>query len=68
MVSLVMGTLENIFGYEAMEALATEEAEHLLESNPEFVSKVILRHAHPSATQRYLWKITDLEAGRWIEK
>jgi len=33
----------------------------------EIVSKVILRHAHLSTTQRYLGKITDLEAMRWIE-
>ena len=63
-----MGTLENIFGYEAMEALATEEAEHLLESNPEFVSKVILRHAHLAIAQRYLWKITVFETGRGYRK
>jgi integrase len=33
----------------------------------EIVSKVILRHAHLSTTQRYLGKVTDLEAIRWIE-
>jgi len=33
----------------------------------EIVSKIILRHAHLSTTQRYLGKITDLEAIRWIE-
>ena len=32
----------------------------------EIVSKVILRHAH-LATQRYLGKVTDVEAIRWIE-
>ena len=31
------------------------------------VSKVILRHAHLSTTQRYLGKVTDVEAIRWIE-
>jgi len=33
----------------------------------EIVSKVVLRHAHLSTTQRYLGKVTDLEAIRWIE-
>ena len=33
----------------------------------EIVSKVILRHAHLSTTQRYLGKVTDIEAMRWIE-
>ena len=33
----------------------------------EIVSKVILRHAHLSTTQRYLGKVTDVEAIRWIE-
>jgi hypothetical protein len=33
----------------------------------EIVSKVILRHAHNSTTQRYLGKVTDVEAIRWIE-
>jgi hypothetical protein len=33
----------------------------------EIVSKVILRHAHLSTTQRYLGKFTDVEAMRWIE-
>ena len=33
----------------------------------EIVSKVILRHANLSTTQRYLGKITDVEAMRWIE-
>jgi len=33
----------------------------------EIVSKVILRHANLSTTQRYLGKITDFEAMRWIE-
>jgi integrase len=33
----------------------------------EIVSKVILRHAHLATTQRYLGKVTDLEAIRWIE-
>ena len=31
------------------------------------VSKVIMRHAHLSTTQRYLGKVTDIEAMRWIE-
>jgi len=31
------------------------------------VSKVILRHADLSTTQRYLGKVSDLEAIRWIE-
>jgi integrase len=33
----------------------------------EIVSKVIMRHAHLSTTQRYLGKVTDVEAIRWIE-
>jgi integrase/recombinase XerD len=33
----------------------------------EIVSKVILRHSNLSITQRYLGKVTDLEAMRWIE-
>jgi integrase/recombinase XerD len=33
----------------------------------EIVSKVILRHANLSTTQRYLGKISDTEATRWIE-
>jgi integrase/recombinase XerD len=33
----------------------------------EFVSKVILRHADLSTTQRYLGKVNDTEAIRWIE-
>ena len=33
----------------------------------EIVSKVILRHANLSMTQRYLGKITDSEAIRWID-
>jgi integrase len=32
----------------------------------EIVSKVILRHANLSTTQRYLGKISDTEAMRWI--
>jgi integrase/recombinase XerD len=31
------------------------------------VSKVILRHANLSTTQRYLGKVSDTEAMRWIE-
>ncbi len=34
----------------------------------EIVSKVILRHANLSTTQRYLGKVTDAEAIRWIER
>ena len=33
----------------------------------EIVSKVILRHADLSTTQRYLGKVNDAEAIRWIE-
>ena len=33
----------------------------------EIVSKIVLRHAHLSTTQRYLFKISDLEALKWIE-
>ena len=31
------------------------------------MSKVILRHSNLSTTQRYLGKISDSEATRWIE-
>jgi integrase len=33
----------------------------------EIVSKVILRHANLSTTQRYLWTVSDVEAMRWID-
>ncbi len=33
----------------------------------EIVSKVILRHTNLSTTQRYLGKVTDTEAIRWID-
>ncbi len=33
----------------------------------EIVSKVILRHSNLSTTQRYLGKVSDTEAMRWIE-
>jgi len=33
----------------------------------EIVSKVILRHANLSTTQRYLGKVSDTEAMRWID-
>ena len=33
----------------------------------EIVSKVILRHTNLSTTQRYLEKVTDTEAIRWID-
>ncbi len=33
----------------------------------EIISKVILRHSNLSTTQRYLGKISDDEAGKWIE-
>ena len=33
----------------------------------EIVSKIILRHADLSTTQRYLGKVNDSEAVRWIE-
>ena len=33
----------------------------------EIVSKVILRHANLATTQRYLRKVGDIEAIRWIE-
>ena len=33
----------------------------------EIVSKIILRHTNLSTTQRYLGKISDVEALRWIE-
>jgi integrase/recombinase XerD len=33
----------------------------------EIVSKVIMRHAHLSTTQRYLCKVTEGEVMRWIE-
>jgi len=33
----------------------------------EVVSKVILRHSNLSITERYLDKITDVEAMKWID-
>jgi len=33
----------------------------------EIVSKVILRHANLSTTERYLGKISDVEAMKWID-
>ena len=33
----------------------------------EIVSKVILRHSNLSTTQRYLGKVSDEEAIRWVE-
>jgi len=33
----------------------------------EIVSKVILRHANLSPTQRYLGTVSDVEAMRWID-
>ena len=33
----------------------------------EIVSKIILRHSNLSITQRYLGKVSDTEAMRWIE-
>ena len=34
----------------------------------EIVSKILLRHSNLSTTQRYLGKISDVEAMRWIDK
>jgi integrase len=33
----------------------------------EIVSKIVLRHSNLATTQRYLGKVTDIEAMRWIE-
>jgi integrase len=33
----------------------------------EIVSKIILRHSNLSTTQRYLGKVNDTEAMRWID-
>jgi integrase len=33
----------------------------------EIISKIILRHADLSTTQRYLGKVSDTEAIRWVE-
>ena len=33
----------------------------------EIVSKVLLRHSNLSTTQRYLGKISDVEAMRWMD-
>jgi len=33
----------------------------------EIVSKILLRHSNISTTQRYLGKISDVEAMRWID-
>ena len=50
-------------------ALRRHAATHASRSGTpiEIVSKVILRHAHLATTQRYLGKVTDVEAIRWIE-
>jgi len=34
----------------------------------EIASKVILRHANLSTTERYLGKISDVEAMKWLDK
>jgi len=34
----------------------------------EIVSKIILRHANLATTQKYLGKVSDVEAMRWIER
>ncbi len=34
----------------------------------EIISKIILRHANLATTQRYLGKVSDIEAMRWIDK
>jgi integrase len=34
----------------------------------EVVSKVVLRHKNLATTQRYLGKVTDAEAARWIDR
>jgi len=33
----------------------------------EIISKIILRHSNLSTTQRYLGKVSDVEAMRWID-
>jgi len=33
----------------------------------EIVSKIVLRHSNLSTTQRYLGKVSDAEAMRWID-
>jgi integrase len=33
----------------------------------EIVSKIILRHSNLSTTQKYLGKVSDIEAMRWID-
>jgi len=33
----------------------------------EIVSKIVLRHSNLSTTQRYLGKVSDVEAMRWID-
>ena len=33
----------------------------------EIISKIVLRHSSLSTTQRYLGKVSDTEAMRWIE-
>ena len=33
----------------------------------EIISKVVLRHSNLSTTQRYLGKVSETEAMRWIE-
>jgi len=33
----------------------------------EIVSKIVLRHSNLSTTQKYLGKVSDIEAMRWID-
>jgi len=39
----------------------------LVQGSIEIVSKVILKHANLSTTQRYLGTVSDVEAMRWID-
>jgi len=59
--------LPGIDGIEVAKALKAATFASRSGTPIEIVSKVIMRHAHLSTTQRYLGKDTDVEAMRWIE-
>ena len=46
----------------------TDDELRFIAEHPKIVSKVLLRHSNLQTTQKYLGKISDLEAMRWIDK
>jgi len=59
----------SIRAYQALVVLRRHAATYASRSGVpiEIISKVILRHANLSTTERYLGKISDTEAMRWID-